>query len=130
MNRSSSCHFEAGLFETCVKERLTPVLDRQHPGAKFWRKPGQQVQLLPYDAQQGPYTSASVKEINKDTFGSPLANDLNIRFRHGDNDKMNALFCDGHVDTFSTSAHLLNPVITNPPLAGNLLCKNINLDQP
>src|SRR5580700_8508859 len=47
MNRSSSCHFEAGLFETCVKERLTPVLDRQHPGAKFWRKPGQQVPNLP-----------------------------------------------------------------------------------
>ena len=92
------------------------------------RKPGQPVQLPPYDSQTG--ASASVKEINKDTLGSPLANDLNIRFRHGDENKMDALFCDGHADTFTTSARLLNPVVTNPPLAGNLLCKNINLDNP
>lgn len=94
------------------------------------RKPGQPVQMLPYDAQQGAFTSASVKSINKDTLGSPLANDNNIRFRHGDEDKMDALFCDGHVDTFTTNKRLLNPVITNPPLAGNLLCRNINLDNP
>jgi prepilin-type N-terminal cleavage/methylation domain-containing protein/prepilin-type processing-associated H-X9-DG protein len=92
------------------------------------RKPGQPVQLYPYDSQTG--AMASVKEINKDTLGSPLANDLNIRFRHGDEDKMDALFCDGHVDVFTTNKRLLNPVITNPPLAGNLLCKNINLDLP
>ncbi len=65
------------------------------------RKAGLPVQLSPYDSQTGG--SASVKEINKDTLGSPLANDLNIRFRHGDEDKMDALFCDGHVDTFTTS---------------------------
>ncbi len=94
------------------------------------RKSSQPVQMSPYDAQQGPFTSASVKSINKDTLGSPLANDLNIRFRHGDEDKMDALFCDGHVDTFTTSKNNLNPVLHNPPLAGNLLCKNINLDSP
>jgi prepilin-type N-terminal cleavage/methylation domain-containing protein/prepilin-type processing-associated H-X9-DG protein len=79
------------------------------------------VTLPPYDAATG--MQSSLRFTNEDVVG----NDRNIRFRHGDNDQMNALFGDGHVSGFRTSKRNL---ATNPPTAGDLKCGNIMLDQP
>lgn len=92
------------------------------------RKPNMPVQLAPYDASTGG--QASSKWLNKDAPGTNAqnqTNDRNIRFRHGNESKMNALFVDGHVSTFTTGGKWLS---MTPPLAADFLCKNINLDHP
>jgi len=62
-------------------------------------------------------------KVNTDQDG----NDRNFRFRHGGNLIMNALFCDGHVSTFTTTKRAL---AGNPPRGGELTCKYLFLNQP
>ena len=68
----------------------------------------------------------SSSNINQDV----VANGRTFRFRHGRDDKMNALFVDGHVGTFTTSAKNLSPSASPFPNGGDLQNQNILLDHP
>jgi prepilin-type N-terminal cleavage/methylation domain-containing protein/prepilin-type processing-associated H-X9-DG protein len=57
--------------------------------------------------------------LNKDTTG----NDRNFRFRHGRDDTMNAVFIDGHVESFGLTKGAL--AVRPSPLAGSLQYKNV-----
>jgi prepilin-type processing-associated H-X9-DG protein len=81
------------------------------------------VNMRPWDAA-GPVSS--LKVTNTDTADpNGNGNDRNVRFRHGRNDQMNALFGDGHCASFKTTKQKL---ATNPPTAGDLVCRNIFID--
>lgn len=63
--------------------------------------------------------AADYNLLNKDSTG----NDRNFRFRHGRDDTMNAVFIDGHVESFTLSK---SDLAARPsPRAGNLLYKNV-----
>ena len=57
-----------------------------------------------------------------------LGNDRNFRFRHNRNDIMNAVFVDGHVESFRVTSAGLNE--RPSPKAGNLLFENVWTDKP
>jgi prepilin-type processing-associated H-X9-DG protein len=86
------------------------------------RKPDTVLEFTPFDAGGG-----TVGLPNTDQLGTGPGNDRNLRFRHNRETLMNALFCDGHVSSFALSKRQLT---TNPPRAGDVLCKNVFLDRP
>jgi prepilin-type processing-associated H-X9-DG protein len=87
------------------------------------QKSNSPVNMRAWDAALG---ISSLKVTNVDTVDpNGNGNDRNVRFRHMNNTQMNAVFGDGHCATFKTSKQKLS---TNPPTAGDLVCKNIFID--
>jgi len=84
------------------------------------KRPATPVDMTAEDASGAATTNA---KVNTDLDG----NDRNFRFRHGTNDTLNALCCDGHVATFKTS---LKNLTAATPNGGDLTCGNIMLESP
>jgi prepilin-type processing-associated H-X9-DG protein len=59
-------------------------------------------------------------------------NDQNMRFRHGRNDSLNALFLDGHVGAFKISKNVAGATGAGRPtyFAADLLRGNVRVDKP
>lgn len=88
--------------------------------SKTNRRGDTSLDLTPMNAQTGSASTTGVKpNTDVDT------NDRNFRFRHSGDMVMNALFCDGHVSTFTANRKQLT---ANPPRAGELTCKYIYID--